>query len=355
MAILTVAEYDHAEEEAICLLPNKVVEAFQPFAFAKTGYPFRISRDSALLKYVDVLHELRFETIFSNMLGGGLTTKEFDLLKRLTTLVCNFSEIQFGQKSLAISALLRQFCTLRHIQYLCGNEHPSIFEFGPGSGYLGALLMLEGYPYAATDVAQAFYLYQNRLWDYITGKMNVNFSEWGSQTGQKELKNLLPGDVTHIPWWEFVKFNQVTLPTFGIVICNSALCEMSRFSLKFSLIISKMLLRMEAMNSQLPIKAFVVEGWGAEWTNSIGSVGNTFNSLGYYQAFADHLITVFLPEKNDEQSTIIQQSIINGRQAFEPLKTVGIDEVNQFYTELIGSKDHLNADEKFIKFIGEIV
>jgi len=63
MAPLTVGEYDSAEQEAISELPNVIQEAFQPVAFQKVGYPTRISRESELVKYIEVLHYNRLRMI----------------------------------------------------------------------------------------------------------------------------------------------------------------------------------------------------------------------------------------------------------------------------------------------------
>ncbi len=192
MPSLTVAEYDRMEQDAIAELPNRVIEAFQPVTFLQLGYPIRIRRESELFKYIDVMQETRFEHDYLNFLGG-VTLTEFELLQKLTSLVCNFSEVRFQRKGIARSSLIRMINVLRHIRYLSGAEQPRIFEIGPGCGYLGAMLMLLGYPYAATDVTQAFYLYQNHLWDFITdGKV----FEGAQQEINSVLRAIPPGSVS---------------------------------------------------------------------------------------------------------------------------------------------------------------
>ena len=40
-----------------------------------------------------------------------------------------------------------------------------------------------------------------------------------------------------------------------------------------------------------------------------------------------------------------------GRDAQKSKMTVAIEEVNSFYTDLLGSEDHLSPDEKFWTFV----
>jgi len=355
MAPLTVGEYDSAEQEAISELPNVIQEAFQPVAFQKVGYPTRISRESELVKYIEVLHYNRFENDYSTLLDG-LTEKEFSLLRHLTSLVSVFSESQFGRKVLARSSLLRMINILRHIQYVWGDARPTVFEIGPGNGYLGAMLMLEGYPYAATDISQAFYLYQNHLWNFISDSINNNLIE--AVYNQKEpVFNhlLLPGNVIHIPWWQYVKLKDEKLPYFDIVTCNHALCEMQYRSLRFNLIIAKRMLREEYLSESLLFKAFpkafVFEGSGSQLIHNFKSVIKLFQDLGYLVLCNDEFITILVLGDNEDLYNSIPQKIVEGRQNHQESKKVKIDEVNNFYTELIGSEEHLSPDELFFKFV----
>jgi hypothetical protein len=370
MASLTVSEYDSKEQDALAELPNRIIEAFQPVLWNKEiGYPTRVNRESALFKYIDVLHELRFESDYLNLLGG-ITQHEFDLLKKLTSLVLNFSESQFHRKAITRSSLIRMINVLRHIKYLFGDERPRVFEIGPGSGYLGAMLLLEGYPYAATDVTQAFYLYQNHLWNFIS-KGNV-FEGAKEKITPDLLGAIPPGSAVHIPWWEFVQLKPESVPEFDIVTCNHALCEMHLDSLRFTLRMARSFL--ESQNS---LKAFVFEGWGYKQNTkiSVGSVAlatDMFYRFGFSLVHNDSRLTIFAPSgtKNaigscpweDLSNSYVPnyfaavdnplcQAVLKGRQETQSLEKVDIKEVNAFYTELLGSEDHLSPDEHFCKLV----
>jgi len=245
---------------------------------------------------------------------------------------------------------------LRHIQYVWGDARPTVFEIGPGNGYLGAMLMLEGYPYAATDISQAFYLYQNHLWNFISDSINNNLIE--AVYNQKEpVFNhlLLPGNVIHIPWWQYVKLKDEKLPYFDIVTCNHALCEMQYRSLRFNLIIAKRMLREEYLSESLLFKAFpkafVFEGSGSQLIHNFKSVIKLFQDLGYLVLCNDEFITILVLGDNEDLYNSIPQKIVEGRQNHQESKKVKIDEVNNFYTELIGSEEHLSPDELFFKFV----
>ena len=292
---LTVVEYNTAEETAISHLPNRIVESyFLPLSFLKTSYPTRVRNESELWKYVDVMHSLRFENDLDDLMGGSLTENEFELLKRLTTLICRFTESKFQEKRIARGSLLRMLNVLRHIKYIFGEDRPRVLEIGPGCGYLGAMLQLDGYPYAATDVCQAFYLYQNHLWNFISdGK--VNELAYGNVSNE-HFAAPSSGYATHIPWWEFVRLRPKSAPQFDVVTINHALCELSPDSLGFLLRISKAILR-----GNKNIKAFIFEGWGGQSMRTNASLIKEFHRFGYNIVHHDKKITVIVPagSKND--------------------------------------------------------
>ena len=201
-SFLTVEEYNTAELKAVSELSNIIVEAYQPITFHDTGYPTRVLSEDELWKYVDVMHSLRFETDFTDLIGGHLTKDEFELLKDLTEMVYHFSNSRFQKKIIARASVLRMLNVFRHIKYIFSDTSAKIFEIGPGCGYLGAMVILNGYCYAATDVTQAFYMYQNHLWNFITGGKVTELAR--ESVNNKQFGDPSNGYVTHVPWWEFV-------------------------------------------------------------------------------------------------------------------------------------------------------
>jgi hypothetical protein len=377
LADLTVAEYDHAEQQAIAITPNRVIEAFQPVLFQQVGYPTRIRRDSELHKYVDAMHELDFQSDFNRLLGG-LSEDEFSLLQRLAESVKAFSKTKFGYKAAARSSIVNALNVLRHIKYIFGEVRPRILEIGPGSGYLGAMLMLDSYPYAATDVTQAFYLYQNHFWNFILrGKVNELVHQSAAKT---QSLDPVPGNALHIPWWEFAKLEPGSTPNYDVVTCNHVLCEMHPNCLGFMLNIAKSLLK----DSEYPLIVF--QGWGSGLGQSRAQVNERFYRLGFALVHHDPVITVITPGESkfggdclrlpahrsrlfvrcrnvlrraagqrlvhpyeprhyQSEGNPSSKAIIEGRKS--ATNSVDLGEIEKFYQKLIGEENHLNADERF--------
>lgn len=394
--MLSIAAYDRVEQDAIAELPNRAIMAFQPVHFQHVGYPCRIRRESELFKYLDVMHDDRFEGDFRHLLGG-LTEEEFRLLRRLTELIVQFSESQFRRRALARASVLRSLNVFRHIRYLYGTHRPRVFEVGPGCGYLGALLMLEGYPYAATDVSQAFYVYQNWLWNFLShGKVTELVRDNGSGSPQVgALTAPAPGGVLHVPWWEFVRQGLRSGAPFDLVLCNHALCEMHPDSLAFTVKAARALVD----SGDGRPKAFAFEGWGSGHER-LSAITECFYRVGWTIVHNDTGICVFalrdrpegakglaLPHRPPLKRRYVRRvraalrqglsvvrralweppladrfyepceyaspenpfssAIRSGRHAEQHARTVGLDQVRRFYTELLRSEHHLSPDEQF--------
>lgn len=382
MNYLSVAEYDGAEKEALAWMPNRVVQAFYPVTFQAEGYPFRVNSERELFKYLDVMHELRFENDFRNLLRGGLTREEFAFLKSLSRSLAAFCQERFGKLAVARSAVLRMLNLRRHFRYLFGDRPQRVLEIGSGCGYLGAMLLSEGHSLAASDISQAFYLYQNHLWNYLS---QGALAEW-ARAGEK---GRLWGDgvsAVHIPWWELVRLNPGNLPECDLITCNHALCEMHPDSLAFTLKLAK-----AAWQGRSEGKAFVFEGWGYEKYHSIASVTQRFYQEGFVLVHNDPHVAVFapagaptalggqeLPQVVNRQAWVLREdkaelevlsersfhpqyrhapqnplsaAILHGRQRDQNQLAVGLEEVLAFYRQLVGEQGMLTDDERFMLMI----
>jgi len=369
MADLTVADYNKAEESAILTTSINAYEAFQPVYFQRRGYQIRISSESELSKFIDHHHELSFESRLRE-LQGGLTEQEFLLLKKLTRLVSAFTESRFGYRSVARSNILSSIGILRHIRYLFGDERPSIFEIGPGAGYLGAMLMLESYPYAATDVTQSLYLYQNHLWNFVSGGNVIELAH--DYISNDRFPAPTPGGAVHIPWWEYARLQPGQTPQFDVVTCNNCLTEMHRDSLGFTLNIARHFKK----DSEGP--TFVFKHFGAHLASPLGSVIERFYKTGFVLVHHDDRITVMVPKGSfgyfdpprpksrllrrsrrilrnliapnpnpsgnglhsydvtqySSKSNVQSKAIVEARRS--ELRLVGVEQLNQFYFDLLG-------------------
>jgi SAM-dependent methyltransferase len=412
--MLTVRDYESRENAAVSELPNRVVEMVSPVTFASEGYPTRVRSESELWKYLDVMHETRFERDFVSLFQGGLTEREFALLRRAAQLAHDFSQEFFGRNLTARGSLLRALNIYRHIADIFGGTPARVFEIGPGSGYLGCLFILNGWSYAATDITQAFYLLQNHLWNRASdGRLKdlVADTDWDGKR--------LPGQPVHFPWWEFFRLPDKEIPAVDVVTCNHALAEMHPNSMAFALRIAREMLRGGG------VKAFVLEGWGYEKFVPRSAITREFYRSGFGLVYNDGRIAVFVPQDADfasaatrlprcawlfgagssdvtaaadranrrqplltaladlketmgslfflsglkqlaltfrfwpprvaSRSNEISRRFFEGREQRGTERLVGIGQVNEFYAALLKTNDLLTADERFLAFIGKTV
>jgi hypothetical protein len=382
--LLTVEEYEERERQAVTELPNRVVEMVQPVVFSTLGYPTRVSSDSELWKYVDVMHETRFDRDIVSLFDRGLTDGEFDALKQVAKLVTNFSREKFSKNLTTRGSLLRALHVYRHIKYIFGTVPGRIFEIGPGCGYLGCLLLLDGWGYIATDIAQAFYLFQNHLWNYFTGGQVRELAHDKAWDG-----SIASGRAVHIPWWQFYEFLSRDVPQVDIVTCNHALAEMHPNSLAFTLRVARKMLDGPGL------KAFVFDGWGYELLVHRSEITEQFYRCGFRLVHNDDKITVFAPEGGDcavpsahlpvlrsrlikrivatakimlgrrvgsisfnpphfiSTQNIVSRLILEGRVQRLRDGLVGLEEIDRFFRDLLGSDDIRSPDEQFVALIGK--
>ena len=370
--VLTIPSYEQAEQRAVQRLPNRVVEAFGPYHFTKVGYPTRITAATEMYKYADAMHEGELEDHVASL--GGLTGEEWGHIRDLTAQVWRFSSGD-GWPVLPRAALLRGIHSLRQLRALFGDQRPRILELGPGSGYLGALLVRLGYPYAAMDNAQGFYLYQNRLWNEVSQGQVEELADPALEL-DATLAGLAPGRPVHIPWWRFVTLGPATAHRFDVVICNRVLCEMHPTSLNVNLRLARAFLAGERQARKL----FFFDGWGADVVSTPAKVAKSMLRAGFTPASDDQGLTLFTPAelrppftpilleasmqaldhvvRAAEMDVIhdlfraalpnpVSEALAARRRRPQPPRDIGLKEIEAFYEQLSGAQDHRNPDEAF--------
>ncbi len=217
-----VENYNKAEIVGRSTVSNRAIEAFGLEVFGTLGYPFKVNDASELWRYHDVMHEGRFDA--NLRLIRKFTDHEFDLITQAATQILSFSERHLPIRNSGKHALTRSLYQYQLIMKNRPHDGPlKILEIGPGSGYLGLLLANDGHQYFAMDAAQAFYLYQKKLWLDIYGAGYFDYSESSSRPDNAK--------VTHIPWWRFANLS-IPLPDVDIVTVNHALAEMHENAVK---------------------------------------------------------------------------------------------------------------------------
>ena len=211
-----VDRYNQAERAGRATVSNRAIESFSLELWNTMGYPFKVDIESELWRYHDVMQEGRFKR--NLRLIGSYSEHEFDLVTKTAKQILGFSERHLPIRNSGKHALTRSLYQYQLLMKHRPLDGPlRILEIGPGSGYLGMLLANDGHQYFAMDAAQAFYLYQKKLWSDIYGADYFDYSEPSSRPDTAK--------ITHIPWWQFANLS-IPIPDVDIVTINHALAEM---------------------------------------------------------------------------------------------------------------------------------
>ena len=242
---------------------NTAIEAFRPVTFLDRNYPYSVFEEAELVRSVDTMHELRGINYFTS--DSFFSVDEAKLIRETSDQVVELTTQRFGRPIRPWTALLgaiplfRAICALEQFS---GKRSLSVFEVGPGSGYLPSLLIQTGHTYASVDSTQAFYLWQNRLFEWLApGEL----TELGS-IGVSALATRTR--IVHVPWWEYCNFFENVPLTADIVVCEAVLKELSTSGLKYVLRMSREMLAGPGMKLLLFSDTFgtVVSNHGSgEW------------------------------------------------------------------------------------------
>lgn len=223
--MLSIEDYNSKEIDGRIKLSNRFIRAFRPKLFENGGFPTTVQKEEELVRYIDSMHAYSFESHY-NDLCGGITEKEFSLLKKTTNDIYDMTTRKYNADFLVKAPMIASICEKRIIEAALGiTDDKRIFEIGGGSGTLGCLLLEDNIKYSATDVTQAFYLIQNRLFDYIT---NGDINELVNQDLNINSKCI------HLPYWKLWEMRESPID-IDLVVSNHALLEMSPNSLRFYL------------------------------------------------------------------------------------------------------------------------
>ena len=362
--LLSVAAYDEAEARAQSTTANRIIECCQPVTFMHEAYPTRIRDDAAALRYMDVMQEGRTGDTLTYLLGG-ITPEEMAALQSVAATVAAFTERIYGRRCVPRSGLLRALNVARQLRYVLP-PGSVVLEVGAGSGWVGALLLEHGFRYIATDITQAFYIWQSHLFSALTGEAMLELAT----TEGDLLSQAYPHRVVHAPWWKFV----VSAPGDGMrvdaVTCNHALCEMHPNALGYALRLAHRMLQGDRQHACL-----LFEGWGSTVRRPIRDAGRALAQAGFALAMNDvqssvavpresasaaHAMHLPLPDRTDDsrwhpnihvdERNALCRSIITGRRATAAAATLGLAEFDRMLAALVGHDKLATPDEAFLAF-----
>jgi SAM-dependent methyltransferase len=282
--------YRAAEANAARILSNRVVQVYAPVVFRDTGYPTGIERPAELAKFVDVMQETRFTYTVDYMLFGGITDAELDLAKEICRITAATLRRIGATPIIPWNALVRALLNYRHLTFVVPTG-ARVLELGPGSGYLGLMLALNGMKYASVDVTEGFYLWQQALYRQALGDRFVDLALDGAPALSNTLWN--DCDSIHLPWWKYhTDFPDRDALRFDAVTCNHMLAEMNPASLHYLFEYAK---PSRHENPEAPVFAF--ESFGYDLVNvPQWYVNSRFYQYGYGLCHHDSLVTVYAPQ-----------------------------------------------------------
>ena len=287
-----VEKYNQAERAGRATVSNRAIEAFSLELWNTLGFPFKVDSESELWRYHDSMQDGRFKK--NLRLIGSFSEQEFDLVIKTAKQILSFSERELTIQNSGKHALTR---SLYQYQLLIKNRpHDGplrILEIGPGSGYLGLLLANDGHQYFAMDAAQAFYLYQKKLWSDIYGSDYFDYSESSSRPDNAK--------VTHIPWWRFANLS-IPIPDVDIVTINHALCEMHPTAVK------TIFARLYAAWGNNEKKLVLAESFGYDYFNRKETMLKDIRTASFAIFRGGNQIGIFRPNKASAKAQQIESS-----------------------------------------------
>jgi hypothetical protein len=224
--MLSVKEYDEAEQEARIGLSFAEIMAFAPRTFQALGFPDRVRDERELVRYADWNRDTGNQEYFwpDHFFAGPAvrtvyTHDEAEAMNRVRDQAVEVTR-KLGRTVRPLCgpfAQLGLFRILMTIGKACGGPL-RVFEVGPGTGYLGAMLWNEEWTYGFTDNAQALFLWQ---------------SLFLRNAGLPRLKG--------VPWWQFVRGEH--LPAADVVVSNTNLAEMTGDAMRITLLNARRMLQ----------------------------------------------------------------------------------------------------------------
>ncbi len=293
---ISITTYNEAENNALGNLSNTAIQEFKPAAFVQYSYPIHIYRHEELLRYVDVMHELSIREVISSYEYNEYryTDMEATLLNEIIKTVVQLTKREFGK---SISPLMSPLFATKLYRFIMNiknytKKNLSIFEIGPGSGYLGALLIKSGLCYSSMDNTQALYLWQNLLYDSIASNEVIDFA--GIEYDKKYFAN----QVLHIPWWVYCNlYREYEQIKRDIIICDHALAEIPDRALRYILRVSFKMLQGDGL------KLFVFMHRGRKVFRNMKGIYLELKKAGFVPlistAFSKGQISCFTPKNTD--------------------------------------------------------
>ncbi len=265
--MLSIADYNHAEDEAVIKASYPAIRSFSPVAFRMTNFPTRVQREQELIRFADIMHELADRSLWYR--GIGYSPDEADMMIAISDAVEALTRQAFDRGIRPFMCLFPPVPVWRTVSALSRGNPLRILEIGPGSGYLGAYLIKSGHTYFATDNTQSLYLWQDRFFAHIAP---ADFANLAADAA-------IDKRVTLMPWWQFAElFRSSPPPQVDVIVCDAAMGEMDPFAVNY-------IVRLAAgMLADSSVGAFLFRHIGEQRVNTMDHVEARFAKMGFRRA-----------------------------------------------------------------------
>lgn len=290
-AIVSIEKYDSEEAAAKCDVSYVEMMAFSTTTLTMFGFPATVAREQELSRYTDWNNSPSNEQYFrpdyfvrGPSVETSFTPSERQIAETVSDTVAALTARLYGREMRPISTLLSQFGLFRAIMELQAqaSHKLTVFEVGPGNGYLGAMLAAAGLNYIGFDNAQSLYLWQNRLLAECAGDA---FHDWVG-----EGPSIQAGiRVQHLPWWHYLRLRRNCSINADIFVSNTNLGEMNHGGLKYTARIARVILH------QSPLAAFLFTNIGDSKQNSMATVEDELAAAGFEKVCHDLLHAYVAP------------------------------------------------------------
>jgi hypothetical protein len=339
---LSIETYNAEEFQARCHVSYTEIMAFAPSTLNLFGFPATVAAEQEIARYVDWNNSTSNYQYFQPdhfVRGPSVETRftdaEASAIGRVSDSVAALTQRRYGRAMRPISTLLSQMGLFRAIMALQTRAAKAltVFEVGPGNGYLAALLANAGVNYIGFDNAQSLYLWQNRL----LAECSDDFYEWVASGP--------PGDTQciraqHLAWWHYLQLRHHCPIDADILVSNTNLGEMNYGALQFTTRIARKLL------GKSKLAAFLFTNIGDAKQNSMATVEGELSNAGFEKVCAD-LLHAYVPKD------IRQRSALKDLDAKIPLfNPHGSKERYQTREVLRVTEETLPMDMDFLSFVG---
>lgn len=268
--MLSIDEYDRRQAHARLRVSYPALRSFAPVSFAAVNFPTQVTQEAELRRYADIMYETIDRDLWLRRVRWSPSEEKAILALR--------SEVEaltghlFGRPVQPLMCLFPAMAMVRLVEAAAAlrGRRLRIVEIGPGSGFFGAYCLLHGHRYVGIDNTQALYLWQHRLFRWISRDSLQDFALADAPpTAFPDSRAAL------VPWWHFAEMYRGQGFQADIVVCDAAMGEMDPFASRYIIRLAKEILQAS------DVGLFVYQNLGEQRQSDLAAIQQRFQARGY--------------------------------------------------------------------------